>query len=148
MKTSSLFSLAAFLPLLLSCSTSTEVRYSFWEGTLQPVLPNQEGGIAAAVSQFGRTEVSVELRQGQAGATYGWHLKSGSCQAPGTIVGGVANYALMETDESGIATESATVSGVLRSGDSYSVRVYRPLENGGEDVVACGDLVEDTDGGA
>ncbi len=147
MKIQSFLRMAACLSILLSCSTSTEVDYSFWEATLQPVLPSQVGGIAAAVSQFGRTEVSVELRQGEAESTYGWHLKSGTCQTPGTIVGGVANYPLMETDESGIATESAIIASVLRSGDSYAVRVYLPLENGGEEVVACGEMVEEADEG-
>jgi hypothetical protein len=130
------------VPLFLSCDTSTEVEYSFWEGTLVPLGTNFETGNAAAVTQFGRTEVSVEIRQGTAETTYGWYLQTAACQADGLVAGGVASYPPLATDESGVATASAVISTLLRSGRSYAVRLYRPLEDQGEELVACADLQE------
>ena len=138
-------SILCLLLLALGCSSSTEPDFFLWEGVLQPVPPSTVSGVTAAVSQFGRTEVSVEIRQAQAETLYGWRVNEGTCQAEGTIKAGVGAYPLMETDESGIATEDAVISGLLRSGTSFTVRVYLPQEGGGQTVVACGNLEETGD---
>ena len=130
-----------------ACSTSTEVGYSFWEGTLVPLGDHMETGLAAAVTQFGRTEASVEIRQAEADALYGWYLQNGTCDMGGNILGGVASYPLVQTDEAGTGNMSALVSTRLRPGSAYAVRVYRPLDSGEEMPVACGNLQESTGGG-
>jgi hypothetical protein len=129
---------------LFGCTSGTDVEFALWEGTLLPVLPSTITGTAAAVTQFGRTETSMEIRQGEAGVLYGWRINSGTCQTEGAIQGGLAAYPLLEADETGIATENAILSTVFRSGSPYAARVYRPLEGGAQEILACGTLEEMT----
>lgn len=136
------------VPVFLSCDTSTDVEYSFWEGTLVPLGTNFETGKTAAVTQFGRTDVSVEIRQGAANTTYGWYLQTAACQAEGLVAGGVASYPPLTTDESGVATSTAIISTLLRSGGSYAVRLYKTGGGQTEEVVACADLQETTGDGS
>ena len=107
-----------------------------------PVLPNAVTGVAAAVSQFGRTDASVEIREAEAGVLHGWRIDSGTCEAQGLIQGGIAAYRLIEPDETGIGRGDAVVPSVFISGGSYAARVYLPIDGGGQEVVACGDLAE------
>ena len=138
----------AVLSLLVgSCSTGTEPLYTFWEGDLSPVPPANVTGTVVAVTQFGRTEASVEIRLGQPESLYGWRIDSGTCEQDGLLQGGIASYPLMETDEAGAATEDALLSNKFRPGNRYAARIYRPLEGGEQEVVACGDLTEVDDGG-
>ena len=144
------FSILGSLTLFLgfaACSTSTEVNYSFWEGTLVPLGDNMETGLAAAVTQFGRTEASIELRQGEAEALYGWYLQAGTCEMEGTILGGIASYPLVQADEAGTGNRSALLSTRLQPGSAYAVTVYRALDTGEDMPVACGNLQETTGGG-
>ena len=125
-----------------ACSTSTDPTTSLWEATLSPILPSVVSGNAAAVAQFGRTEASVEIRQGEPGTFYGWRINAGTCDGEGALQGGIAAYPLMEADETGIASADALLSTVLRSGGSYAARVYLPLSGGGQEILACGNLQE------
>jgi hypothetical protein len=131
-----------FTLLMLGCTSSTEPDFYLWEGVLKPVPPSTISGVTAAVSQFGRTEVSVEIRQAQADAVFGWRVNAGTCQSEGVIRGGVGAYPNIETDESGIGAEDAILSGLFRSGESYAVRVYADQGGGAQTVVTCGDLEE------
>lgn len=135
-------SLLAITLLLTGCSTSTEPENTYWEGTLLPVLPSAVTGVAAAVTQFGRTDASVEIREAEVGVLYGWRIDSGTCEAQGLIQGGIAAYPLIEPDESGIGSGNAVLSSVFISGGPYAARVYLPINGGGQEVVACGKLEE------
>lgn len=131
-----------FTLLVLGCTSSTEPDFFLWEGVLEPVPPSTVSGITAAVSQFGRTEVSVEIRQAPADAVFGWKVNTGTCQSEGTIRGGVGAYPSIETDESGVGAEDAVLSGLFRSGEAYAVRVYSDQGGGVQTVISCGELEE------
>jgi hypothetical protein len=128
--------------LLGACSSATEPTVTLWEGTLSPTVAGGITGTVAAVSQFGRTQVSVEIRQAEAGSSYGWRIESGSCQAPGQIQGGTAVYPPLEPGEAGTASENAVIGRVFKSGSLLIARVYQTLQGGGEEVLACGSLQE------
>ncbi len=135
-------SLLAITFLLTGCSTGSEPENTFWEGILFPVLPSAVTGVAAVVTQFGRTDASVEIQEAEAGVLYGWRIDSGTCEAQGQIQGGTAAYPFIEPDESGVGRRNAVLSSVFISGGSYAARVYLPIDGGGEEVVACGKLEE------
>jgi hypothetical protein len=132
------------VPLLALCSTPTDTVPVTWEADLAPVAPSSVNGAAAAVTQFGRTQASIEIEQAEPGVTYGWRIEAGTCQTPGVIQGGVAVYEPLVAGEAGRATAEAGISVEFRSGSSFAVRVFRPAGGGGETIVACGSLVEDT----
>ncbi len=125
-----------------ACSDSTGPVFTLWEGDLQPLPTSTLEGSVAAASQFGRTEASIELRQAEAGATYGWRIESGSCQAPGEIQAGPAVYPPMTADEAGTASEDAVIGVVFKSNSRIIARVFRTLGAGGEEILACGEFRE------
>lgn len=125
--------------LLSGCSSSTAPVITTWEGDLAPEFPSVLGGRVAAVTQFGRTQISIQIEEGEPGVTYGWKVNAGTCQTEGEIQGGTASYPPLAPGPSGTASGETTVAEVFRSGDSYAARVYRSTGNG-EVVVACGAL--------
>jgi len=137
-RTGSSLYLAASL-FVAACSDGTSPVFTLWEGTLQPIPPSTIEGSTAAVSQFGRTEASIEIRQAEAGVTYGWRIDSGDCQAPGEVQAGLAVYPPLTADEAGTASEEAVIGVVFQSNSRIAARVYRSLEGGGEEILACGE---------
>ncbi len=131
-----------FIPLLGGCSSVTEPLFSRWAGNLEPILPSAVSGQVAAVSQFGRTQASIQIERGEVGVTYRWHIESGDCRGSGQIQGGVAVYPQLVPNEVGTAGGETTLSTVLESNSVFAARVFRVLEGGSEQVVACGDLRE------
>jgi len=127
--------------LLSGCSSSTAPVITTWEGDLAPEPPAVLGGRVAAVTQFGRTQISIRIEEGEPGVTYGWRVNAGTCEAEGEIQGGVASYPLLSPGETGTASGETTVAEIFRSGDSYAARVYRSTGTG-ELVEVCGPLHE------
>lgn len=122
--------------LLMACSSPTAPETSLWEGDLAPVVPSTVSGVVAAVSQFGRTVTSIELRQGQAGSTYTWRIDSGTCAEPGQIQGGNALYPQMVAGEAGTASADASLPGHFVTSVQYAARIIDESDV----VVACGPL--------
>ena len=134
-------SLALLLALpLADCTSGTEPVLTLWEGTLAPSVAGGITGTVAAVTQFGRTLVSIEIRQGQEGATYGWRINAGSCQSAGALQGGAAVYAPLVADEAGAATSAegklpglaASPPGPVRDSREASTRLTGPPRCAGE----------------
>ncbi len=124
------------------CSSVTQPLFTRWEGNLEPVFPSAVSGQAAAVSQFDRTQASIQIERGEVGVTYRWHIESGDCQGNGQIQGGVAVYPQLVPNEAGTAGGEATLSTVFEPASVLAARVFRVLEGGLEQVVACADLRE------
>lgn len=122
--------------LLMACSSPTAPETSLWEGDLAPVVPSTVSGIVAAVSQFGRTVVSIELRQGQASTTYSWQIERGTCAESGQIQGGQALYPPLVAGEAGTASADASLPGHFVTSVQYAARIL----DEGDVVVACGAL--------
>jgi hypothetical protein len=128
------------LPILAACGSSTEPVLTIWEGDLEPVLPATVGGMVAAVSQFGRTEASIQITDAEAGHTYFWRIDSGTCQGAGETQGGVAAYPPLTPGQAGMASTDAVLSTVFKPDRDFAARVYLSGGGGGEQVVACGPL--------
>jgi hypothetical protein len=122
-----------------ACSSTTAPLVTQWEGFLAPVLPHTVGGRGAAVTQFGGTQASIQIEEGEPETTYQWRVHEGTCQEPGLIQGGVASYPSLLTTPSGSSAASASLSEIFESGDQYAVQVFLSTEAGVE-VVACGEL--------
>lgn len=130
---------ALFFAALGGCESSTAPVITTWEGTLAPRPPHFMSGRVAAVTQFGRTIVSIQVEEGEPGVTYGWRLNAGTCQQEGEIQGGTASYPPLNPGETGTASGETTLAEVFRDGDTYAARVF--LSTGGsEEMVACGEL--------
>ena len=129
------------LALFLStCSDSTTPLLTFWEGALDPVGPNVLGGRVVAVTQHGRTNVGISIRDGDPETTYGWRMSSGTCDQEGAILSGPAAYPPLLTGQGGSATAEAVISTLFKPGLQFSARVFRSEDGDPEEVVACGDL--------
>ncbi|HSG47269.1 MAG TPA: hypothetical protein VLA43_05550 [Longimicrobiales bacterium] len=138
--------LYAVLPALLlasGCSSVTEPEVTLWEGNVTAVAPATVTGVVAAVSQFGRTQISIQIRQAEDGGNYAWRVETGSCQNPGTLQGGAALYPLLVVTGPALTADAdATIPGQFSSGGAYIARVIQLGEVGAETVVACGSLLE------
>lgn len=135
--------LPAMFLLLFSpaCEDSTAPVATLWEGTLSPVPPSQVSGVTAAVTQFGRTEVSIEIRLAEPDLVYTWQVETGGCQSEGQIQGGPALYTPLSPGEAGMASAIAVLPNLFESGSQLSVKVFSP-EGASQRLASCGKLNE------
>lgn len=129
---------AAFSPL--ACTSSVEPLLTRWEGSLLPVSPGGVFGEIAAVTQFGRTQVSILVQGGQTGISHGWRIDSGNCQESGAIQGGAGQYPPLVPGEDASASADAVLAALFRAEEEYSARVFVSGEGGAEQILACGNL--------
>jgi hypothetical protein len=127
-----------------ACTSTTEPVTTFWDASLQPVLPATVSGTVAALTRAGRTQLTISIEGAEAEVPHIWRVESGTCAAPGTLQGGVASYPTLTPGPGGSADAEASIAEVFRSGEQFAARVLRTPETGPEEVVACGDLVETT----
>lgn len=107
---------------------------------MNPVPPGSVFGRVAAVTQFGRTEVSIRVEGGDRDVAYGWRIDSGTCQERGSIQGGAAVYPALSAGDDASAEAVAVLATHLNVQKAYSARVFLPDVGGAEQVVACGEL--------
>jgi hypothetical protein len=131
--------LLALSLLLGGCQDATAPVITTWEGTLTPEPPQVLSGRVAAVSQFGRTIISIQVEDAEPDLVYGWRINAGSCQSEGSLQGGSASYPPLSPGESGTASGETTLPGLFRSGESYAAWVYLS-EGASQEIVACGEL--------
>lgn len=136
-----LLALASF-PVLAGCSDSTGPILTLWEGTLSPIPPSQVSGTTAAVTQFGRTEISIDITLAEPGIVYTWRVEESTCQSGGPIQDGPAVYPPLEAEEGGTASASIFLTSQFKSGSQLAVKVFRPEGGSGERMVSCGTLQE------
>jgi hypothetical protein len=106
---------------------------------LQPVGGSGVQGSSAALSA-GRSssEAGIELI-GAPLTTYGWEVRSGNCAGGGTLLGGVAAFRDLTTDNLGHGSiQRIFFSAVMSSSGQYHV-VALTADRG--TIVACGDYV-------
>lgn len=113
------------------------------EGNLVSVDPNVPvSGSAAALTQFGNTDVSIGAEGLEAGSSHGWRFREGTCTDEGGLVGSTEWYTDIEANEDGAA--SAVLRGLpveLRRGRSYAAELLQEAGHEGP-VLACADLEE------
>lgn len=108
-----------------------------WEGDLI-ASTGMLTGSAAALSQAGRTNASIQINGGPEDAgLYGWRIRTGSCSSPGALIGGLAQYPDLDVEAGGAASADAVLNEAMPGGRNYHVVIIRAAD-GAE--VACGQL--------
>jgi hypothetical protein len=88
----------------------------------------------------GQTMVEVQVSGGTSGATYPWHIHTGSCSDGMTpIVGSASLYTALGASGDGTASLSTTVPVTLDPAQPYHVNIHASPTDMGT-IVACGDL--------
>lgn len=126
--------------LISGCRDISGPARTAWEGDLQPIGPAQVQGSVAVISQFGRSETSIQIVSAEPGATYSWRILSGSCQDGGAIVGGSAVYPALVPDPSGTAEGQTILSRELDPEGSYAAWLFLVVSGAEEELIACGPL--------
>ncbi len=124
------------------CDSATEPLTTFWEGSLEPVLPATVTGRVVALTRAGRTQASIIIEGGEGGALYRWHISEGTCAAEGDVQGGFNSYPDLTTGTGGSASAEAAFPDLFEPGQTLAARVVLRPETGPDRLVACGALVE------
>lgn len=110
-----------------------------WEALVSSVAETDVHGEAAVRALTGdETFVSISV-DGEAGATYPWHIHAGECDSGGPIVGSAGAYPPLSMDAEGEAMAEATLDVALDSEADYYVNVHASPDDLGT-IVACGEL--------
>lgn len=128
-----------------ACDSATEPLTTFWEGSLEPVLPATVTGRVVALTRAGRTQASIVIEGGEAQGLYRWRISEGTCATENDVQGGLNNYPDLVPGPGGSASAEAAFPDLFRSGQSFAARVVFQPESGPDRLVACGALRE-TDG--
>ncbi|MDB4951040.1 MAG: hypothetical protein JWM27_3689 [Gemmatimonadetes bacterium] len=96
-------------------------------------------GDAHAVTDGGKSEVTLNLAHGTAGRAYPWHVHSGACGSGGPVVGPAAAYPHAAIGRDGKSTASAHLNFPLRRDASYYVNIHASSSQMGN-IVACAPL--------
>ena len=88
----------------------------------------------------GQTMVEVQLSGAASGATYPWHIHSGSCSDGMTpIVGSAQLYTALGASGDGTASVTTNIPVTLDPAQRYHVNIHASPTNMGT-IIACGDL--------
>lgn len=137
--------LAAFAVAASGCSIDvTDPASTRWQATLQSMPPAIEAGSVAVLSFSDFSETSAAMTGGEAGVSYAWNVRAGTCSEEGTVFAGEAVYPLLEPGSTGEAEGETTVAGTLQRGSDYAAWLYRLTETDDRIAVACGRLIEQT----
>jgi Cu-Zn family superoxide dismutase len=94
----------------------------------------------ATVHAMNGSTVNLQISGGTPGATYPWHIHTGSCADGMTpIVGDPQLYTALGTSGDGTASLMATLPINLTANQRYHVNVHASPTNMGT-IVSCGDL--------
>jgi hypothetical protein len=120
----------------------TAVDQTVWEADLHGGLEHPDvSGTAAAVTTGPLTQVGIGM-SGLAPGTYGWLVREGSCELPGSALGGEGQFPELEADApegpepTSVAAETEPFRAVMESGGAYHVEV----RDDASERVACGDF--------
>lgn len=96
-------------------------------------------GTIKALSNDGRTEVTVALNGASPDAVHPWHVHEGACGSGGPIVGDASAYSPLRVGSGGSASDVATLSLELDEAKDYYVNVHASASDM-QTIIACGDL--------
>lgn len=135
------FALAAAALILPACSDVTAPLVTVWRATLVPVRPSTVHGRAAALTQAGRTRITISIEDAEPGVPLRWQVERGNCRVPGAVLGGVASYPTLEP-ATGAAEANAALAELFHPGDQLAVRVLVDDPEAGQVTVACAPFEE------
>lgn len=111
-----------------------------WQGTLVGSLshPDLTGQVAAAAQGAGGTDVGIGIAGALPGAVHVWGVGSGSCAAPGTLIGTSTDYPLLAVTDSGKASADTHLTTRFSADSTY----HGELRQSTSDTtrIACGNL--------
>ncbi len=111
-----------------------------WSANLSALNGSTVHGSATVHSMNGSQTVNIQVSGGTPGATYPWHIHSGTCaETNAPIVGNMQMYTALGTSGDGTASMMTTVPVTLNSDQRYHINVHASPTNMGT-YVACGDL--------
>lgn len=117
-----------------------------WSGDIQSLGAEGHSGFATVtLMPDGETRANVTLRGGSAGGRHPWHIHAGQCPSGdadtttvGPEVGDPGSYPVLEPDDAGNASATATMAVPLDPDAEYHVDVHQSEDD--PTVVGCGDL--------
>jgi hypothetical protein len=132
----------ALLPFLAAACvelTPNDTPVTTWEADLVPHVshPDLIGQVAAAV-QLGGTDVGIGIEGAAPGASHLWGVRSGSCGAPGTLIGTSLDYPILVVSDSGRASAQTRLGSSLSADVSYHAELRESTTDTSR--IACGNL--------
>jgi hypothetical protein len=117
-----------------------------WTADVQGMVGTEPAAFATVTAMpDGGTRANLTLRGGATGGRHAWRIREGRCpegdsepEPVGGEIGGGNDYPVLEPNENGNASGTASLGVTLQKDAEYHVDVYETEEAGV--VVACGDL--------
>ena len=103
--------------------------------------PDAKGEVVLRDAAEAGAWAAIELENGEAGATYPWHVHVGDCDSDGAIVGLASEYPPLQVGPDGEATAEANISVELTADGDYYVNVHKSAAEL-QTIVACGEVEE------
>jgi hypothetical protein len=111
------------------------VREGKWRAILEPLGGGSvRGGAMLEAKSAESTRFTITIRNATPGASLPWHLHTGTCAAPGGVVG--SGYPDLHVGPGGTAEAAVTLSVTPPSSGNYVVQVHSPTGT----PISCGDL--------
>lgn len=112
-----------------------------WTGEVAAVGDHGHSGFSTVtVMPDGGTRVNLTLHGGSAGGRHPWHVHEGHCgEDTGPPIGRADAYPLLEPNERGNASGTASLTEVLDPDTDYRVDIHQSIDE--ETVVGCGELI-------
>jgi hypothetical protein len=133
---------ALLLLLLAACVdvNTPGTQVVTWQGTLVPVLshPDLAGQVAAAAQGASGTDVGIGISGAGPGAVHAWGVGSGTCAAPGALLGASTDYPLLAADDSGKAAAQTHLITRLSADSAYHGELWQSATD--TTRIACGNL--------
>lgn len=111
-----------------------------WTADIAAIGETGHSGFATiTLNADGGTRANATLAGGSVGGVHPWAIHAGSCESEGALVGNEEAYPVLEPNERGNASATATLTETLATDEAYALRIYASSEDR-EAVVGCGDL--------
>lgn len=124
--------------LAAGCDRGTRPVTTTWEAVL--TSPTRAlSGTVAVISQSDRIRANISIQGAQAGAEHAWRLRTGTCDDPGSVVGGRALYPTLQVGDGGSASADALIAGMLEPDGTYHAAALATAADDAP-VAACGAL--------
>jgi hypothetical protein len=85
------------------------------------------------------TRVEISIQNAVPGGRHPWHVHQGRCGSAGAILGSADQYGILEIDDKGKASRSATLEVSFPRSGEYLVDVHASPSNLGT-IISCGNL--------
>jgi hypothetical protein len=130
------------VPFVLACFGPLDpAEIVLLDGTFEPpaAAPITVGGTVAMVIGADRTQIGVGFSGGNAGATFGWSVRNGTCGSTGSRIGPADLFVGVVLGAEGSARAETIVNRRIDPGQRYAAEIFERPDGSGR-VVACAEL--------